>query len=128
MQRFIKGNPGSPLAVTAQRLLETLAKEQEEKARAEWDKIKDSTDQAAFQSFIAGNPNSPLVARAQSRLETIQQIDRKQQAKARADWDKIKDSNDPGAMQSFIVAVSEIAAWGGGSGAFRKPATGGRSK
>lgn len=103
LQRFIKGNPGSPLAVTAQRLLETLAQEQEEKARVEWDKIKDSTDQAAFQSFIAGNPNSPLVARAQSRLETIQQIDRKQQAKARADWDKIKDSNDPGAMQSFIV-------------------------
>ena len=102
LQAFIKSNPSSLLAPTAQKRLEFLAKEQEEAARTAWDKIKDTNDQAALQSFIAGYPKSPLASRAQSRLETLQQIAKKQEEKARVEWDKIKDSNDRTALQAFI--------------------------
>ena len=44
-----------------------------DEARA-WDKVKDSSDQAAVQAFIKRYPNSPLALAAQRRLETLLQI------------------------------------------------------
>ena len=70
---------------------------------AEWDKIKNSNDQAIWQSFIAGYPNSPLTPLAQSRLESLQHVAKKQEEKARAEWNEIKGSNHQTALQSFIA-------------------------
>ena len=45
--------------------------EKEEKARAEWNEIKDSNNQTVLQSFIARYPDLTLTQTAQSRLQTL---------------------------------------------------------
>jgi hypothetical protein len=50
-----------------------------------WDRIRDSSDQAALEEFIRRYPRSPLALNAQKRLETLQQITQEREEKARAD-------------------------------------------
>jgi Caspase domain len=50
-----------------------------------WDRIRDSSDQAALEEFIRRYPRSPLALNAQKRLDILQQIAREREDKARAD-------------------------------------------
>ena len=50
-----------------------------------WEKIKDSSDEAAFVAFIKRFPNSALALIAQRRLETLEQLAKEQEEKARAE-------------------------------------------
>ena len=102
LQNFIRRYPNSPRVLDAQRrldILQQIAKEEDEKAvSAEWDKIKESSDQRALQAFVKRFPSSPLAQNARTLLDTLQQ-----EEKARAEWEKIKDSADQTALQAFIA-------------------------
>ena len=46
-------------------------REPSSKEALDWDKLKDSTDQAALQKFISRYPNSPLAITAQQRIDVL---------------------------------------------------------
>ena len=91
LQNFIRRYPNSPRVLDAQRrldILQQIAKEEDEKAvSAEWDKIKESSDQRALQAFVKRFPSSPLAQNARTLLDTLQQ-----EEKARAEWEKSRTS------------------------------------
>jgi outer membrane protein assembly factor BamD (BamD/ComL family) len=107
LEDFIARFPDSPLAANAQHILQNLkliAKEREaEQAQKEWDKIKNSNDQAAISAFIARYRDTPLAVTAQERLTAIQQAAKAQDEKAKSEWAKLKSSNDQAALNSFIA-------------------------
>jgi len=53
--------------------------------RLEFDRLKDSTDQAALKRFIKRYPDSPLALQAQSRLEVLQRAAAEREEKQRAE-------------------------------------------
>lgn len=107
LEGFIARFPDSPLAANAQHVLQNLkqiAKEREaENAQKEWDKIKNSNDQAAIGAFVARYRDTPLAVTAQERLTAVQQAAKAQDDKAKSEWAKLKDSNDQAALNSFIA-------------------------
>ena len=50
----------------------------------EWDRIKDSSDPAAFENFIRKFPNAPLAVTAQKKLDLLRQAQREREATAKA--------------------------------------------
>jgi outer membrane protein assembly factor BamD (BamD/ComL family) len=86
--------------------LQQIARDQEAQRAAQqaWDKIKDSSDQAALQTFVTQYPSSLLVLNAQKRLSDLQQVVKGQEAQQAAQqaWDKVKDSSDQTALQAFM--------------------------
>lgn len=113
LQGFIARFPDSPFALDAQRRLQVLqqiAKErQAEQAQAQWNQIKNSSDQAVLNDFIKKYRDSPLAVTAQERLAAIQRAAKDQEDTARSEWAKLKSSNDSAALKSFLARYPNSA-------------------
>jgi outer membrane protein assembly factor BamD (BamD/ComL family) len=64
-----------------------------------WEKIKDTTDQAALRSFIKRFPDSPLATNAEHRLQVLAD------GEVTRAWERV-DKNDAAAIHKFIKAFS----------------------
>ncbi len=86
------------------------------KEAVEWDKVKDSTDQAALQKFIKRFPDSPLSLNAQQRIDVLKQAAQEREDKARAEREAAAKAAEAAAKAAEAARVqaeqkkAEIAA------------------
>ena len=77
----------------------------------EWDKVKDSTDQATLQKFIKRFPDSPLSITAQQRIDVLKQAAQERDDKARADAaQKKRDDDERRAREAEAAEKAKAAA------------------
>jgi hypothetical protein len=80
-------------------------REPSSKEALEWDRVKDSTDQAALQKFIQHFPNSPLAINAQQRMDVLKRATQEREEKERA----AREAAAKAAEQARIEAAQKKA-------------------
>jgi formylglycine-generating enzyme required for sulfatase activity/serine/threonine protein kinase len=125
IERFIAAHGDAPAAAEAKTRLAMLkgqrqARERNEQAAREWDRIKGSEDETVLERFIAAYGDTPSAVEARTRLASLRrekaartEAERQKQVRialAANEWSRIKDTTDEALIERFITAHPDTPA------------------